>query len=60
MIVANYNAKNYPSFEDLGGEFDEDTVAKMVQIDEARKEKLVRLRSSQVLGRNNLPFNVSQ
>lgn len=38
-LVANYNAKNYPSFEDLGGEFDEDTVAKMVQIDEARKEK---------------------
>lgn len=38
-LVSGYNARNYPSFADLGGVFDEDTLAKMVQIDEARKEK---------------------
>lgn len=38
-LVSGYNTRNYPSFEDLGGVFDEDTLAKMVQIDEARKEK---------------------
>jgi len=38
-LVSGYNARNYPSFADLGGTLDEDTLAKMVQIDEARKEK---------------------
>lgn len=38
-LVSGYNARNIPSFEDLGGVADEDTLAKMVQIDEARKEK---------------------